>query len=1022
MSFENPSFNFENRKLNLKEIDLKLREIQSTTKKELNTLKQEVIENKLFQVLNSDSWLRIIEGDELDYLKAITSEWNKIEWTNQKEANNVSAWDIIKVSNWKILKNGKIIWDVEWFKNNVNTNDITINNPPVLTEKVIDIKEITSILWHEIDSSKTYTIKTITWEEYTGKISKYKESQWNIKILIDSIWITINEETEIKEFIETKLVNDSKQTSKMASTWTIIDYKQTESSDSILWNWASYESWETLTENETYNDFQEKLLEKANNPKVKMIFALSQIWIDWARKAIPEQWSLMWLRDDKQKLEEWINWVNEYLNKIIDIVNNKDSNISEIDWYIEWIFTKIYKAQDEGEEILDNTWEIKNLFSWLNEKNYENRLAKMLELSAWWLTTDWNTEKSKEIARNIIIYKHFEDIKNAIASIEDIDSLKEGFFISLGLTEKQAKRIIKEIKDTYKEVKSETEKHRDEIIKNFEAQNLNFEWNLQEEIDKIISKTASIQALKMSETMIVDYKVDSIKGDKIIDTYNELNSDWQATKEWLADNWAMIAISLIPMGAWFATVWALAKWASWAMKSKKLADFSRWIQIAWNSAKWVAFYEWMNLTNNALYQDKFSNELLTWSLDAKELVKNALFFNIMWVVDKFVPAWERIISAQTMKSISSEVWLFTWVDIWVELWFNWEMNKEQFVNSLLTWSLMTIMSRWAWKLSKWYARGSKVEKWGIKKATKKSNWDSESFYSQVKEKYENSPLSFINKEFRNIFNKHDFEKWSLILRDSSWNEILITKSWKYYKVNDWELNYSKRQLFNEVIIKEYKVNKLIDKAKKDIKTEHMSVWINKPWYPFWKAKIKIENWKIKKWDKTEKKYKDLNPEETRKFLEENPEIMKEIIIKKLDKIKLDNLNWKDIPEWWKELIWKALKNSIFSKWHLKIIGFSSAFSLLQVLNSDTQERDKLLKEWLIAFLLSYIPMWAVWVIVIWKRTFQYGWWKLWEITKKVLWKPASHLWNYKWRYITWTVLTWAWIKIYMADWDTEETE
>jgi hypothetical protein len=290
----------------------------------------------------------------------------------------------------------------------------------------------------------------------------------------------------------------------------------------------------------------------------------------------------------------------------------------------------------------------------------------------------------------------------------------------------------------------------------------------------------------MAEMLFVEYSIEGEQWD-IVDTFKDLNSYWQAIKEWLADNWVAIALSLIPMWAWFVAVWMASKSISWAMRWKTLANYWNKVRFAWNSLKWVTFYEWMNLTNNALYQDKFSADLLSWSLDSKELIKNALFFNIMWIANKWIKPWE-VFTKENALWITKEILAFTWVDLWVELIYNEKMSSEQFLNSLLTWGILTIMSRWAIKIPKIgkvkdIKIKDKFEKWLklwnniVKEISNKLKWKAKAWF-------ENGYNSVLNK----------FKTGTEFLKDLTYRwfkwEIKITRKDLSWGISIWGVVYT----------------------------------------------------------------------------------------------------------------------------------------------------------------------------------------------------------------------------------------
>lgn len=572
----------------------------------------------------------------------------------------------------------------------------------------------------------------------------------------------------------------------------LISFEEKNNSESILWNGNEYNS------NETYNEFREQIIQQYNSPKVKLIMAVSQIWIDGARSAKDEQWGLMWLNNDKDIIQSWINNVGIQINELFSVINDRDHRVSDIDTIINTIFRDIGVVESTWEDILDNIEEIEDLFDWLNENNYETRLAKVLKLSAgWW--RDGNTEKSKSITQDIILNKYFSDANNTINSIVDIDSMEPQIFMSLWLTRSEAQEVIKETQKTYTKVKSATEKHRDVIVENFELQNPDFVWNQMQEVNKIIAQAALQQAKKIASSLFLTSSIDqlSIK-DPIVDTFRDLDSFSQKSQEWLADNGLMIALSLIPIWAWFAAVWALAKWASFLSRWRTLAQYWNTAKFAGNSLKWVTFYQGMNLTNNALYQNEISMDLLNGSLDSKEMIKSALFFNVMWVVSKFIPKWSATISPQNLKSISAEVFGFTGVDIWVEFAHSGEMSVEQFMNSLTTWVLFTAISRWAWRISqssRWVEFGAKNIQYQHK--TLKNPDGSPKLYTQKPDgkiygadgKIKNVKTQNLEKinpmqQATDLFKIPDFKKWVQKSTDA-WNKIKNTR-----KVIDGKMHYA----------------------------------------------------------------------------------------------------------------------------------------------------------------------------------------------------------------------------------------
>lgn len=542
---------------------------------------------------------------------------------------------------------------------------------------------------------------------------------WDEENMQNSDTKTPSETTPTFETPTTPETTAPKVDSINGELWTITSYAETPSSTTILWNGPSSTPSEIIWEREwiengslVFKELQEKILREANNPKVKLLTAISSIWVDWAKKAAESQ-TTFWYFDGEQKaINQAISDITTKLWELNSDIFNKDKELTpeDINNYISSIFAimeKIEKGWDslfeDWENVIDNLWDIRKLFDWATEENYEERLAQLLQLSAGWFR-DWNTEKSKDIAKSIIMNKYFVDMSNKIDWVDDFSSMDDNFFMSItyGISHEDSKEMVEDVKATYKEVYNETAKHRDELEKSFLEQNPNFDWNLTETINRLISKSATIQSQKMAKYLFVQEAIesDTFNWDKdaIVDTFKELDGWWQDTKEFLADNWVAIAMSLIPLWAWFAAVWLVAKWASWASRWKTALDYWWKGQALINTWKWVVFYEWMNAMNTAMYGMSLE-QFLEWATDGKELVKSALFFNAMWIVSKYVRPWDKFISAQNAKLIWAELWAFTWIDLATEFAFEWKMSVEQFMNSVLTWGIMTVLSRGAWKIS-----------------------------------------------------------------------------------------------------------------------------------------------------------------------------------------------------------------------------------------------------------------------------------------------------------------------------------
>ena len=110
MSLEFKSFSeARENNLSLKEIKEKVQSFSLEQRWQLSEQINQQVINSLHKGLIIKKW------DELNYLKSLTSSWNKIIWDNKYEADNVEPGDKIQIIWTHILKNGKFLWKVEGF-------------------------------------------------------------------------------------------------------------------------------------------------------------------------------------------------------------------------------------------------------------------------------------------------------------------------------------------------------------------------------------------------------------------------------------------------------------------------------------------------------------------------------------------------------------------------------------------------------------------------------------------------------------------------------------------------------------------------------------------------------------------------------------------------------------------------------------------------------------------------------------------------------------------------------------------
>ncbi len=617
----------------------------------------------------------------------------------------------------------------------------------------------TSLLREDIDIAKLKKVnEELYWNDFVSNLTieqlkalKNKNWEWLSSLFSEKKWFEKdfykNNEKEIKLILEKAIETSDKN--RLWDNLTLAEvlnndkWKKSSSISSVDGEWNNngehtlenregglfhYETkkekraWltgpEIKWENILTNEYKEVILERFQNKKYQALMIFSSIWIDAAKKEASSQVTLWWMLDwDKKAILKSIDDITVFLSKLKQYLASpkKDINIDKLlDESINEIYERMSLVEENNEDIIDNLDDIRDVLISINNNNFDEKIAKILELSAWTLLDDWDTAKSKEITRVLITQKYFPELAEKIKNINDIEWLKKSEIAEqFEISEDQAEDLIEDVKDLYQDIRVDLNEDRQKIKDQFEKQNPDFNWNIQIEINKIIDHSALEQSKILFFEKIMDYKISSLKNknDPLIKVYNELDSNWHKTKDFLRENSLSIAISFIPMWAWFAVVWWLSKWASWVLKWEKLASFGlKWeklvdywlkTRLAWNAIKWVGFYEWMNTTNNLIYADDFSTDyLFRWAWDTKEIIRNALLFNVMWIVGKYIKPWDKFISLKNAKSILTEVWAFSWVDLSVDWISEWKITKDMFINSIINWLLFTTWERAVWNIWK----------------------------------------------------------------------------------------------------------------------------------------------------------------------------------------------------------------------------------------------------------------------------------------------------------------------------------
>lgn len=181
----NPEFNsFQE----AREKDLSLREIKESIRK-LSIEQRQQLSHEINRQIISElhKWMEVKRWDELNFLKALTLEWNTINWTNQKEADLIVPWDVIKIEWGEILKNGQAIWNVTGF--NIQNSWIEQTNETETDVTLVETSEQEDVnSQQDLDEQQSNDETNIDWW-----LDAHETIETDIWDLINQSWERINQ-------------------------------------------------------------------------------------------------------------------------------------------------------------------------------------------------------------------------------------------------------------------------------------------------------------------------------------------------------------------------------------------------------------------------------------------------------------------------------------------------------------------------------------------------------------------------------------------------------------------------------------------------------------------------------------------------------------------------------------------------------------------------------------------------------------------------------------------------------------
>lgn len=784
-------------KLSLKEIKEQiLQESEEKRKKLEKEVSQEII-NSLYE------WIKIIKWDELDFLKALTTKWNQIKWLEKIEADNINEWDIIKIENWNITKNWKIIWRViSWFekKESIKTTplDEIITKKPTTTNTTKVSSEAPS---ENLDSSNS----TPTPEKISTEVKE--EAQVITPAIQEEISLPNTETIE----------NPSFSTTIIISEWR----------PQLIWS-----KWDKINiTRETHPEFFEQFDKEAK--KVEKVAVFNNVYEIWRNEANRKN-----IRNKQAKLDfEKKLWDldNEYKELLTSFIKLDDTELNK---KIESIFNKIINIEFVNKTIIGK-WDMTKVKEVILDNNLskDQKLLKSYNLMRYkWLS--WNSIDIEENISNIILEKEeFNDINEILNNEKIIELIKNNDRIEL---EKLIwdEEIVDDLLVKYAKIQSDVQKNRIEYEKFLVEINNEKRENWEEEIKlsdylELISNMSIITYLK---NWLLYKKIHSMENrwrekDSFVWIYANLSwlSKNKSFKDafvladknvWLAiDVWVTLATSILTMWVWAiaarGTVLAVSRWIAttsrwqkviaWIDASKKLSIATKAWQI-W--AEWVIFYETQNTLNNILYNKKWNEN--AW--DAQEIIKSIAtiwvlrWFNVLSKAGIIGKVSDKIpyTKLKTTIGILTEAGVITGVSASIDFTFgDWfEPTLEEFLQAVVL---------------AWMFRGANatISKWKVILENRKTHTappkeTKTNFSWKLREKYNKK----IDSEFGKIIKKElksststNGEK-TITMKDAKGNNIIIKETKNEYKI-DWD---SRIYTFKELI---EKINKADKKAKID---------------------------------------------------------------------------------------------------------------------------------------------------------------------------------------------------------------
>ncbi len=591
----NPEFNsFQE----AREKDLSLREIKESIKK-LSIEQRQQLSHEINRQIISElhKWMEVKRWDELNFLKALTLEWNRITWTSQREADTIHPWDIIKIEWDNILKNWNSIWKVEWFKIEENPQSqenttIEANNQSNNNQET----ESQSQSSQETNSSENLTVQqqeqTVNQENWTNPTITETITQWATDVrddfqeIFDNLtWANLSEEERLDVRAYSQdwkyyIIWENWEPVLYSSLWLNENFRESIEtiweSNKKIWNFELIISALVNSEEDKYKNIKEEFNNKIQDLDISSMDSINSL--------------LLWIDEKNNEITDWepVN-LNDKL-EVISFIRDLDSN-----WANNLLVNELFNLTNISEEdlyaFIDNpSNNAENIRTLLWEEKYREVREKIREKKT---QADNHFDDNKDLFIKQLIEKNWMDINQATELVEQQykQSIIDSFVWSYARNE---------ILLSYVEWLSET-----------------WNWHWYKWENKLMEMFSDIQwigYLDARDSTLASIAFWSKEGFYILGTQIIAIAAWAVTM-WAGYVWVNAAVWWTRWYRWiralqtasnFANSWTkmarLAQvWRWWAMSTVWWASFYTWYAWVQSIAEWENMYSWEGLWESILY-------------------------------------------------------------------------------------------------------------------------------------------------------------------------------------------------------------------------------------------------------------------------------------------------------------------------------------------------------------------------------------------------------------------------------------